>query len=327
MTISVIIPVKPGGRVRALAPLEHVEYPAELHEVIVAEGRRPSSQRNRAAHAARGDILYFLDDDSLIDSANLKRLSRMFADPGVAAAGGPSLTPVDDTPLQHAFGLALASPLGGGAVRNRYRRSGVVRSTDDSELILCNLAFRRSVFVAAGGLDARLYPNEENELMDRIKSGGGQLLHDPDLVVHRSQRATVRAYLRQLFTYGRGRGEQTRISRSCKIVSFLPTLFLLYVMVLVLVLPAWPVWVPLGCYLAGVVGEAARSLIAGATPATAVHLLWTVPALHLCYGAGLVAGMIRPRHAHPGAGDGEVTLRIVKPFDGRGGTEQAGHMA
>ncbi len=327
MTISVIIPVKPGGRVRALAPLEHAAYPAELYEIIVAEGRRPSSQRNRAAHAARGDILYFLDDDSLIDPANLEKLSRLFADADVAAAGGPSLTPADDTPLQHAFGLTLASPLGGGAVRNRYRRSGSVRRTDDSELILCNLAFRKSVFVAAGGLDGRLYPNEENELMDRIKAGGGQLVHDPDLVVHRSQRSTVRAYLRQLFTYGRGRGEQTRISRSCKFVSFLPTLFLLYVMMLMLVVPPWPVWVPLCCYLAGVVGESARSLIAGSSLATALHLLWTVPALHGCYGAGLVAGLTRPRHASPGAGEGEVTLRVVKPFEGTGEAEQAGHMA
>lgn len=327
MTISVIIPVKPGGRVRALEPLAHAAYPAKRYEILVAEGCRPSSQRNRAAAAASGDILYFLDDDSLIDPANLERLTRHFSDPSVAAVGGPSLTPPDDTPLQQAFGLTLSSALGGGAVRNRYRRSGTVRRTDDRELILCNLAFRKAVFLAAGGLDARLYPNEENELMDRIRAGGGHLVHDPDLIVQRSQRPTVRAYLRQLFTYGRGRGEQTRLTRRCKFVSFLPTLFLVYVMGLLLTVPAWPFWLPLAGYFAGVGCEAARALAAGFPPGTALHLFWTLPALHCCYGAGLVAGLLRPRHAAPGDGAGEVTLRLTKPLDGAYAAEGVGHMA
>jgi glycosyltransferase involved in cell wall biosynthesis len=326
MTISVIIPVKPGGRVRALAALARATYPAECYEIIVAEGCRPSSQRNQAAHAAQGDILYFLDDDSLIDPANLERLAHHFADPDVAAVGGPSLTPPGDTALQQAFGLTLSSLIGGGAVRNRYRRSGTVRRTDDSELILCNLAFRKTVFIAAGGLDDRLYPNEENELMDRIKADGGALLHDPDLAVQRSQRPTVRAYLRQLFTYGRGRGEQTRISRRCKIVSFLPTIFLVYIVGLAVVRPPWPCWLPLAGYLTGAGCEAVRARAAGFPLVAVLHLFWTLPALHLCYGAGLVVGLLRPRHPAPGNGAGEVTLRMVKHLQDACVAEGAGHM-
>src|SRR6185369_431352 len=61
MKISIIIPVKPGGAVAALDPLRNLEAGSPDHEIIVAEGRRPSCQRNLAAAAAEGDILYFLD--------------------------------------------------------------------------------------------------------------------------------------------------------------------------------------------------------------------------------------------------------------------------
>ena len=313
MPISIIIPVKPGGAVRALEPLRAASCPPDRYEVIVAEGTRPSCQRNLAAAAARGDILYFLDDDSLIDPDNLDRLAHHFADPAVAVVGGPSLTPAEDSPLQQAFGMTLSSPLGGGSVRNRYRRTGRVRRTDDSELILCNLAFRKDVFIAAGGLDERLYPNEENELMDRLKAEGRALVHDPDLVVQRSQRATVAAYLRQLYTYGRGRGEQTRVTRRGKIASFLPALFLVYISTLLVVLPPWPIWLPLAAYLLLV---ACQAVVAGSAvgPGSGLHLLWTLPALHLCYGAGLAAGLSTPRYQQSAPGDGAVQLKVVKPL-------------
>ena len=311
-TISIIIPVKPGGTVRALVPLRAATYPADRYEVIIAEGRRPSCQRNRAAAAARGDILYFLDDDSLIEPDNLERLARHFTDPAAAAVGGPSLTPDGDSPLQQAFGLTLSSPLGGGSVRNRYRRTGMVRRTDDSELILCNLAFRKDVFIDSGGLDERLYPNEENELMDRLKAGGHALLHDPDLVVLRSQRATAGAYLRQLYTYGRGRGEQTRITRRGKIASFLPVFFLVYIITLLFSMPSWPVWCPLVGYLVLVSCQAVVAGCAARLVGSGLHLLWTLPALHLCYGAGMIAGLCCPRYERDDNGERAVQLRVVK---------------
>jgi glycosyltransferase involved in cell wall biosynthesis len=311
-TISIIIPVKPGGTVRALAALRNARYPADCYEVLVAEGKRPSCQRNRAAAGARGEILYFLDDDSLVEPDNLERLARHFTDPVVAAVGGPSLTPDNDSPLQQAFGRTLSSPLGGGSVRNRYRRTGTVRRTDDSELILCNLAFRKKVFIDSGGLDERLYPNEENELMDRLKGAGQTLLHDPDLVVLRSQRATASAYLRQLYTYGRGRGEQTRITRQGKIVSFLPAFFLVYIIALLSVMPPWPVWSPLAGYLALVACQSFVAASAARHVSSGLHLLWTLPALHLCYGVGMIAGLCRPRYERAGNGELPVQLRVVK---------------
>lgn len=328
VTVSIIIPVKPGGEVRALGRLRGADYPAESVEVLVAEGRQPSRQRNRAAAQARGELLYFLDDDSLVSPNFLRRAAEHFADPRTAVAGGPSLTPPTDTPFQRAAGIVLASPLGGGGARNRYRRTGTARETSERELILCNLAFRRELFLSLGGLDERLYPNEENELMDRIARAGWRMVHDPELAVFRSQRPTLRAFLRQFFGYGRGRGEQTRIAGPRGVVDFVPSLFLLYLCLLPLALHPASL-LPLFCYggavLAFSLAEAVRAGLPGAFP----RLLLLFPSLHLAYGAGLIRGLLLPRFARGGDGAAEVGVRTVKemgaPWPDEAGTGRGGN--
>ncbi|HEX9023382.1 MAG TPA: glycosyltransferase, partial [Geobacteraceae bacterium] len=134
-TFSFIIPVKPGGTVRALGALRQLGEQGFPYEILVAEGTAPSRQRNLAAQQSRGDILYFLDDDSRVAPDCLAECAAALADPSVAVVGGPSLTPAEDTRLQHLFGFALSSPFGAGAVRNRYRSAGAPRETTERELI------------------------------------------------------------------------------------------------------------------------------------------------------------------------------------------------
>lgn len=314
LTFSLIIPVKPGGTVRALERLrESVNYPAEGFEILVAEGCQPSHQRNLAAAGAKGELLYFLDDDSLTESDFLRRAARHFVDPSVAVVGGPSLTPETDTLFQRAVGIVLASPLGGGGARNRYRQAGSARVTSERELILCNLAFRRELFLAMEGLDERLYPNEENELLDRIAKAGGCLRHDPALAVRRSQRPTLRAFCRQFFGYGRGRGEQTRIAGPRSVIDFIPSLFLLYLLLLPMI-PWREVLLPLWAYgfivfVSALAGATAKRLFRSIP-----WLLLLYPALHICYGAGFLKGLVFPRFTSKEPFAGEVTLRCVKAF-------------
>lgn len=313
MKISIIIPVKPGGEVAAVAALRHLAPSCHEYEVIVAEGRRPSCQRNHAAAQAAGDVLYFLDDDSCVVTDALERIARHMQEGSVAAVGGPSLTPARNTPFQRAIAWALASAFGGGAIRNRYRRYGRVRDTDDRELILCNLAFRKEVYLAAGGLDERLYPNEENELIDRLLSDGHRLIHDPDMYVTRSQRPNLRAFIRQMLTYGRGRAEQTLLSRTIDAKALVPALFVIYLLLVPLVPVRW-FSLPAVLYAAIVV---VNMLVA--IRRESFSLVWRLPLvyslLHCCYGAGFIAGLFAPRYR----GDtvaAEVNLVRLKAMDG-----------
>lgn len=313
--VSIIIPVKPGGRVSALAGVREAGYPAGSLEVLVAEGRQPSRQRNLAAAAARGDILYFLDDDSQVSPGFLRRALAHYGEPGVVAVGGPSLTPDSDSPLQHSFAMAFASVFGGGGVRNRYRQTGEVRPTCDRELILCNLSFCRGSFLACGGFDERLYPNEENELLERISREGGRFIHDPGLAVYRSQRKTLAAFCRQLFSYGRGRGEQTLLSGVIKPITFVPSLFLLYLLLLPLMHKA-VYYLPLLCYLISTVIITVFAGIRSGRFRSALLLPVIFPLFHLCYGFGMIRGLCSCRWKQAPLPTGEVAIRRVKEFGG-----------
>ena len=194
--ISVIIPVKPGGYVRALGALKGVDYPMDRLEVIVAEGRQPSVQRNRAAREAKGEILYFLDDDSLAPAGLFKEVATRYGDPEVSGVGGPIITSPTDGFLRKGFGLALSSPFGGSSIRARYKRLGVERRGTENELILANLSFRKSVFLGAGGFNENLYPNEENELLNKLTSEKKIFLYVPDAWLYRSQRPNSQGVLK-----------------------------------------------------------------------------------------------------------------------------------
>jgi succinoglycan biosynthesis protein ExoA len=311
MKISIIIPVKPGGAVAALEALRNLEPGSPDHEIIIAEGRRPSRQRNIAAAAAEGDLLYFLDDDAAAAPDSLKRIAAAFSDVRVVAVGGPSITPSGDTRFQRAIARVLSSTLGGGAIRNRYRRHGGLRDTDDRELILCNLAFRKDIYVEYGGLDERLYPNEENELIDRLLASGGRLLHDPDMYVVRSQRPTLKAFIRQMVTYGRGRAEQSLLTRSLSFKALIPALFAIYIVSLALLPLWWWYFLPLFVYLTAI---AVNMLSAAAEEsiAVAVRLPVIYTLLHFCYGAGFIAGVLSPRYKAAGGSPEEINLKRVK---------------
>ncbi|SNB46638.1 glycosyltransferase [Geobacter sp. DSM 9736] len=307
---SIIIPVKPGGEVKALEALKRSSFPAERVELLIAEGTQPSRQRNMAAAQARGRFLYFLDDDSIIAAGSLERISHHFTDPQVGVVGGPSLTPPEDGPWQQAFGAAFSSILGGGGVRNRYRKHGRARFAGERELILCNLAIRREVFLQFNGFDERLYPNEENELLDRLLKAGFRSVHDPDIAVYRSQRATFRAFVRQLLTYGRGRGEQARISGKLPVSAAIPSLFLLYMLSLPVVANA-AYTLPLACYAFAVVCFAAADAVRVKRGMIMPLLLAVFPALHLSYGTGLIWGLLSPRFRRPNGIVGQVVISRI----------------
>ncbi len=313
LKVSIIIPVKPGGQVSALAGVRKADYPASFIEVLIAEGRQPSRQRNLAVAASAGDILFFLDDDSQVSPGFLQKAVRHYQEPAVAAVGGPSLTPDSDSILQHSFAMAFASIFGGGGMRNRYRQTGVIRMTCDRELILCNLSFRRELFLAHGGFDERLYPNEENELLERVRRQGRQLIHDPDLFIFRSQRPSLKAFFRQLFSYGRGRGEQTILSGIVKPITFIPSLFLIYLLLLPLIhKPVY--YLPLLCYLISTVIIAVYEGTESRRPISALLLPVVFPIFHLCYGFGMIRGLCSSRWRKTGSQAGEVAIRRVKEF-------------
>ena len=297
---------------RAAQRIASLGWLSDHCELLVAEGINPSKQRNEAVQQAQGEIVYFLDDDSLVESDALQRMQLHFGNDQVLVVGGPSLTPASDTLLQKAFSAVFASPLGAGGVCNRYRAVGAVRQTSERELILCNLAIRRDAFLANGGLDERLYPNEENELLDRLQKVGGVLLHDPGLAVERSQRPTVAAFMKQLFRYGRGRAEQTRIAGFNGLMPFVPLVFLLYLLTLPFIsLLIW--WGPMMLYLVVVIVCTMRTAVQERSVGFILLLPFLFPLLHISNGTGLLVGFLLPLKNQTCYNQQPVAVRRIQP--------------
>ena len=229
-SVTIVIAARPGqANLHAVTASRRLDYPADKLDIIVARGKQPSVQRNTAMRAARGELLYFLDDDSVPQPENLSCAAARFRDPAVKMVGGPNLCPPDAPPLEQVFARVLASWLAFGPSRARYTPVGEARQTSEKELILCNLMARRDAMLELGEFNEALYPNEENALMDELQKRGGKLIYDPGFIVHRRPRSSLQSFARMLMTYGRGRAEQFRLHPTLgSMLNFVPPLFLLY---------------------------------------------------------------------------------------------------
>ena len=229
-SVTVIIPARPDeAEVTAVTAARALEYPADKLEIILARGKQPSVQRNTALRAARGELIYFLDDDALALPGNLRRAVEIFCDAKVQMIGGPNLCPKNAPFLEQVFALVLSSWIAFGPSRARYAKVGTVRETSEKELILCNMLGRRETLLAHGGFNEALYPNEENALMDNIQKAGGKLTYDPELFVWRRPRRTLQQFMRMLMNYGRGRAEQFRTTPTLgSLPNFVPPAFVVY---------------------------------------------------------------------------------------------------
>ena len=311
--ITLIIAARPGqSDLAAVAACGDLDYDRDRLELIVARGTQPSVQRNAALRTAQGDLVYFLDDDSQPARANLRRAAAYFDDPAVQLVGGPNLCPPSAPSLEQAFALTMASALAFGPSRARYWPVGALRATGEKELILCNLLARRAALLELGGFDEALYPNEENALMDHLQARGGKLLYDPEFLVYRRPRHSLRAFAKMLLNYGRGRAEQFRLHPTAgSALNFVPPLFCVYLLGLVL-LP-WAgraLLMPLALYLAVLAGQAA----ALAPRAGLVKSLCAAPliaATHVLYGLGFWRGLFTPLQSHRPASPVAVDLQSV----------------
>jgi succinoglycan biosynthesis protein ExoA len=211
---------------------------------------------------------------------------------GAHVVGGPSLTPDDEPCLSRCIAYALGTRLGAWTMRARYAPVGCCRPATEKELIGCNLSVRRDVFWAVGGFREDLFPNEETELINRLRRCGYAAIYDPELVVWRAQRRSLAALARQFFSYGRGRMRQiTRTFPPSGIVFLAPGIGLLCLasspLLLWRGLGPWAL-LPAAAYLALVLSVGIYLGVRKRMAACVAILPILFGIIHVCYGCGLI---------------------------------------
>ncbi len=321
--LSVIVPThrRPADLKKCLASIVTPDLPADAEVLVVCNGpdadsesfldqlaareprllvmrlqkRQPGAARNAALDRARGEIIFFLDDDVTVAPGFFSSAMRLFAErPELDVLGGPNLTPDDSGKFEHCVGRVLASPFGSATTRHRFRGAGRLRPADDRSLILCNLIIRRR---AMEGLNApfrnHMISNEENVLLAELAFRHKVMLHDPSLIVYHSRRPNLSGFFRQVFRYGQGRWQNIEaLPSSLSPVFLIPLLFLLYLLSIPIVRS--PIYsVPLFVYAAlAVIFSLIEALQAG-DPRAFPTLLVLFPCCHIGYAMGFGWQLVR----------------------------------
>jgi hypothetical protein len=154
---------------------------------------------------------------------------------------------------------------------------------------------RRDAFLASGGFREDLYPNEENEWLNRMADQGWRFRYHPGAWVRRPRRPDVPAFAKQAFRYGRGRLRQTFVNpHPGDLLHALPAGFVLYLAALPLLERLNPLWgLPFILYTFACLTAAFHALVASAEPGIALLCLLLYPVRQLGYGVGWLWGLVR----------------------------------
>lgn len=304
----------------ALRALTGLTTPPEDIEVIVASGQNPSAQRNRAAEVASGEYLVFLDNDSIVDPRLLHYFQDALAyEDGIGVVGGPSVYGSTGHRFKTAVQAVFSSVFGLGPFRSRYMALGQVQRATEEKLILCNMLIRRDLFLAEKGFNTNLYPNEENEFLNRVQDRT-KIYYHPLAICHREPRGSFGDFCRQMLGYGEGRARNLYMfPQFWNAIFLIPVLFAFYLMALpflAVALEAGTFALTALPFLLYMVFNVSASVFAFFSYRR-VELLPVLPVMflscHLFYGIGLLGGLLK----QPFTRDrriGEIQVTRVKPF-------------
>jgi succinoglycan biosynthesis protein ExoA len=328
--ISVIMPVRNERKTlpALLDSLVNQDYPKDLFEILVADGRsddgtrefvaeyglaspvlvrfvdnpaiRSGPGRNAGISQARGEFIVFVDGHCHIPSSSLLLDTvRLFDESRADCLCRPQpLSAPTSKSMGRVIANVRASSLGHGRDSLIYdmEYSGFVDPASSGA------SYRRLVFEAIGRYDESFDACEDVEFNTRLREAGMTAYTDPALAVYYEPRSSLKALFLQMSRYGKGR---VRLARKhpggISISQFAPMILLLWLALsaisipIFLLYPTWPLaigYLPALLYLivivVGSVKLAGRYGLAYLLLAPGVYL-----AIHLGLGRGMLSEAFR----------------------------------
>ncbi|MFB6199898.1 MAG: glycosyltransferase family 2 protein, partial [Candidatus Nanohaloarchaea archaeon] len=192
--------------------------------------------RNRIIEKAEGDVICFLDDDTVCSDDWLEAIEETYQEnPEAAGVGGPALDVNEDLELLHDIERNEESQCTISRYGEIADRSDVWVPPETVEVDIfrgANMSFRKDLLEKIGGFDPGYGGNgyrEETDVMVRVSREGGKLLYNPDAKVYHIQADSggARMYGKELY-YWKGRNHIRFLKKNAQgsyLISLLMTLF------------------------------------------------------------------------------------------------------
>jgi glycosyltransferase involved in cell wall biosynthesis len=253
-----------------------------------ASGLNVCLREARGEFVARMDAHTFYSDRYL--AAGVERLRRGDTE----WVSGPMI-PRPVGPVSRAVALAVGSWLGRGSSRKWSHDPADAQERDLDTGVFCGV-WRRARVLEAGGWDERWPINQDSEMAARFLERGARLVSLPEMAGHYVPRDSLPRLVRQYYRYGfyRARTFQ-RHPLSMRRSHLLPPALALSLMAAV----AGPrpsrgaSRAALGLYATVVAATAVKAATRKGARREGALLLAVVPAMHLGWGFGTLAGMTR----------------------------------
>lgn len=156
-----------------------------------------SAARNTGWRSAKGEIIFYIDDDAVADHNWIERLAAYYTSPDIAGVGGYP-RPYFENSVYTLYDIAKC--------RMEYGINAEKLNDTNSGAGGCNMSLRRAVLEEVGGFDVRFRAvADDADINRRIAEKGYRLLTVADITVRHRYPRSLSEFVRK--KAGRGRGE------------------------------------------------------------------------------------------------------------------------
>ena len=194
------------------------QYPEVISVRIRGQRNNRPQAKNKGMTYASGDIICFIDDDSMVCSTWLNTVVEIHRDDTIGAAGG-RVVRAPEPYRDELSGPPRMTVTGWGHVIWEGAELVSTERVDVDHLISCNVSFRRDALEKVGGFD----PNytitslrEETDICIRVKKAGWRIVFEPSMqVVHYSARSRGFFMKKPSVQYSSGRNSMYFAIKQC----------------------------------------------------------------------------------------------------------------
>lgn len=239
---------------------------------------------------AQGEIIVRVDGHCEIATDYVSKCVQHLVQDDVDGVGGPIDT-VGETSWARVIALAMSSRFGVGG--------SAFRTIKDRRMLVDTVAFpayTKQVIERAGLFDEELVRNQDDEYNYRLRKLGGRLLLAPDVRSRYYSRSSLQSLWSQYLQYGYWKVRvMQKHPRQMSLRQFVPPLFVCSLLIALAVasfsgVGKWMFGAISVCYLSA-------SFMISAQIATTGFSILALPAtfgaLHIAYGLGFLAGLVR----------------------------------